>query len=69
MKQTKHYSLVKVNREERTAIIRVSYGTLVDHYYKAFQLTDEEMEQFEYMTSNDICDYLRHSENYIRFLN
>ena len=56
MKQTKNYSLVELNREERTAIIRVSE----DHYYKAFQLTDEEMEQFEYMTSNDICAYLKH---------
>lgn len=68
MKQTKNYSLVKVNREERTAIIRVSDGTIVELYYKVFSLTDEEMEQFEYMTSNDICDYLRHNINYIRIL-
>lgn len=68
MKQTKNYSLVKVNREERTAIIRVSEGTIVDHYYRVFSLTDEEMEQFEYMTSNDICDYLKHNINYVRVL-
>lgn len=55
---------VTTNKREKTATIYVYDDNKLSVKYRTNELSKDEFEQFEYMTQNDIVNYLRTSGDY-----
>lgn len=55
---------VTTNNAEKTATIYVYDDNKLSVKYRTNELSRDEFEQFEYMTQNDIANYLRTSGDY-----
>lgn len=54
----------KTNKSRRTATIRVYDDGKMIAKYRTITMSSDELEQFEYMTSGDIANFLKTKDSY-----